>query len=205
MRALCGDSTESTTECLARQTELLRRICLISQGGQELFCASLCVSTKSVIGAPVHSFGLIGEIFRHIRRASQLHANRLRSTEGAAVPSLALAIVRKLVAVPTSKDRTAIDDGYSARTASGGAEEPDSFPSVVAWPCGPERLDTLHPSNPHRISDADSEGRRGRTRRIRQQIQPRPRSLTSSDLSIHRAAGSLHVAVPECLVGDQHD
>jgi len=81
----------------------------------------------------VRSFGFIGEIFRHIRRASQLHANRLRSTEGAAVPSLALAIVRKLVAVPTSKDRTAIDDGYSARTASGGAEEPDSFPSVVAW------------------------------------------------------------------------
>jgi len=40
MRALCGESTESTTECLARQTELLRRICLISQGGQELFCAS---------------------------------------------------------------------------------------------------------------------------------------------------------------------
>ena len=132
MRALCGDSTESTTECLARQTELLRRICLISQGGQELFCASLCFSTKSVIGAPVHSFGLIGEIFRHIRRASQLHANRLRSTEGAAVPSLALAIIRKLVAVPTSKDPTAIDDGYSARTASGGADEPDSFPSVVA-------------------------------------------------------------------------
>ncbi len=64
----------------------------------------LCFSTKSVIGAPVHSFGLIWEIFRHIRRASQLHANRLRSTEGAAVCSLALAIVHKLVAVPTSKD-----------------------------------------------------------------------------------------------------
>src|SRR5437667_11074351 len=55
----------------------------------------LCFSTKSVIGAPVHSFGLIWEIFRHIRRASQLHANRLRSTKGAAVRSLALAIVRK--------------------------------------------------------------------------------------------------------------
>ena len=80
----------------------------------------------------MHSFGLIWEIFRHIRRASQLHANRLRSTEGAAVRSLALAIVRKLVAVPTSKNRTAVDDGYSARTASGGADEPDSFPSVVA-------------------------------------------------------------------------
>ena len=80
----------------------------------------------------MHSFGLIWEIFRHIRRASQLHANRLRSTEGAAVRSLALAIVRKLVAVPTSKDRTAVNDGYSGRAASGGAEEPDSFPSVVA-------------------------------------------------------------------------
>jgi len=31
------------------------------------------------------------------------------------------------------QNRTAVDDGYSARTASGGAEEPDSFPSVVAW------------------------------------------------------------------------
>src|SRR5437762_4304782 len=80
----------------------------------------------------VHSFGLIWEIFRHIRRASQLHANRLRSTEGAAVRSLALAIVRKLVAMPTSKDRTAIEDSYSARTASCAAEEPDSFPSIVA-------------------------------------------------------------------------
>ena len=77
------------------------------------------------------------------------------------------------------------------------------FPLRSCMACGPERLDTLHPSNPHRISDADSEERRGRTRRIRQQIQPRPRSLTSSDLSIHRAAGNLYVEVPECQVGDK--
>src|SRR5207244_10616981 len=130
---------------------------------------------------------------------SQLHANRLRSTERAAVRSLALAIVRKLVAVPTSKDRTAIDDGYSARRG----RRTRLFPLRSCMACGPERLDTLHPSNPHRISDADSEERRGRTRRIRQQIQPRPRSLTSSDLSIHRAAGNLYVEVPECQVGDK--
>ena len=79
------------------------------------------------------------------------------------------------------------------------------FPLRSCTACGPERLDTLHPSNPHRISDADSEGRRGRTRRIRQQIQPRPRSLTSSDLSIHRAAGNLYVEVPECQVGIRRD
>ncbi len=77
------------------------------------------------------------------------------------------------------------------------------FPLRSCTACGPERLDTLHPSNPHRISDADSEGRRGRTRRVCQQIQPSPRSLTSSDWSIHRAAGNLYVEVPECQVGDK--
>lgn len=46
--------------------------------------------------------------------------------------SLSLAIVSKLVAVPTSKDGTAIEDGYAARTASSWAEEPSSLPSIVA-------------------------------------------------------------------------
>jgi hypothetical protein len=80
----------------------------------------------------VHPLGFSGKIIRQTPRTSQLHANILETTESATVRCFALALVCKLVAVSTSKNRAAVEDGYTARTASCGAEEPYSFPTIVA-------------------------------------------------------------------------
>ena len=80
----------------------------------------------------MHPLGLVGKIIRRASRASQLLADGLYSTEGTIVRCLALALVYKLEALPTCKDRTEIENCDAARTAPSRTEEPDSFPTVVA-------------------------------------------------------------------------
>src|SRR6266498_384413 len=67
-----------------------------------------------------------------MRKSVELYANRLGSAKSTAVCGLTLALIRKLVAVPTGEDRTAIEDSNAARTTPRGAQEPNPFASVVA-------------------------------------------------------------------------
>jgi len=56
----------------------------------------------------------------------------LGSAKSTAVGGLTRAVIRKLVAVPTGEDRTAIEDRDAARTTACRADKPKPFASVVA-------------------------------------------------------------------------
>jgi hypothetical protein len=85
---------------------------------------------ETIVRTPVHTPGFVREVFSGM--PSQLFFNPLCPAEGSAVWRLALTIVRKLVAVPASKDRTAIKDSHTARTTVSRAKKPGSLASVVA-------------------------------------------------------------------------
>src|SRR5438128_234181 len=89
-------------------------------------------SAETIVSAPVHSLGFIWEVFRQIRRASQLHPNILNSTQRTGIRSLSLAFICKSVAVPTSENGASVENCNTSRAASRGAEKPWPLPSVIA-------------------------------------------------------------------------